>query len=56
MEQEAAFLDALDETAPILTNLLAEEALRQDYLPGPGEHAPAAWKDSVQLESHLHKL
>lgn len=42
MEQEAAFLDALDETAPILTNLLAEEALRQDYLPGPGEHAPAA--------------
>ena len=40
---EAPFWEALQETSPILAELLAEEMISDpDRLPGPGEHAPAA--------------
>jgi len=41
MGTEPRFMDALNETSPILAVMLAEEQLRQ-LLPGPGQHAPAA--------------
>lgn len=44
MQGEPCFMDALNETSPILGDLLAEEMQRPDRLPDAenGEHAPAA--------------
>ena len=44
MQDEPCFIDALNETAPILGDLLAEEMASPDRLPDAeaGEHAPAA--------------
>lgn len=42
MGHEPCFVDALQETSPILGNWLAQEMASPDRLPDPGEHAPAA--------------
>jgi hypothetical protein len=42
MQGEPCFMDALNETSPILAALLSEEMLSPNRLPGPEEHAPAA--------------
>ena len=44
MRDESCFFDALNETSPILGDLLAEEMASPDRLPdsAAGEHAPAA--------------
>lgn len=44
MQDEPCFMDALNETSPILGNMLAEEMASPDRLPdaAAGEHAPAA--------------
>ena len=44
MQGEPCFMDALNETSPILGDLLAEEMKSPDRLPDAlnGEHAPAA--------------
>jgi hypothetical protein len=42
MQGEPCFMNALNETSPILASLLSEEMQSPHRLPGPGEHAPAA--------------